>query len=142
MGIAGSSDSASYAVLLRNRGRELPGFFINATEAAGLTQPHFGTSINAFSSAWADFDRDGDPDLSLVNDYGNSQLWWNNGDGTFTEGRFAAGVGTDGNGMGVAVMDFNRDGLLDFFRQFVRRLVRRGTRISQSALPEPGKQYV
>ncbi len=114
-GIAGSSESSSYAVLLRNRGRELPGFFINVTEATGLIQPHFGTSINAFSSAWADFDADGAPDLSLINDYGNSQFWWNEGNGTFSEGRVDAGVGTDGNGMGVAVMDYNNDGLLDFF---------------------------
>lgn len=114
-GIAANSNSSSYTVLLRNRGRELPGFFINVTEAAGLTQPYFGTSINAFSSAWADFDKDGDPDLSLINDYGNSQFWENNGDGTFSEKRDIAGVGTDGNGMGVAVMDYNRDGWLDFF---------------------------
>lgn len=114
-GVSGSSQSPKYSVLLRNRGSEAPGHFTNVTESSGLTQPVFGPSINGFSSAWADFDEDGNPDLSLINDYGKSQFWWNNGDGTFTEDRAGASVGTDGNGMGVAVADVDRDGLLDFF---------------------------
>jgi hypothetical protein len=114
-GVSGASDTTRYAVLLRNRGREAPGHFVNATASSGLRQPHFGSSSRGFSSAWADFDDDGYPDLALISDFRTSQLWWSNGNGTFTEGSAAAGVGKEQAGMGVAVGDFNRDGRLDYF---------------------------
>jgi hypothetical protein len=114
-GITSTAEATRYAVLLRNRGHAQPGHFLNVTAAAGLTQPHFGASTRGFASAWADFDDDGWPDLSLISDFGTSQFWWNNGDGTFTEDRAGAGVGTDANGMGIAVADVDRDGRLDFF---------------------------
>lgn len=113
-GVLVAGNDARYSVLLRNRGTAQPGHFENVTAAAGVRQPYFGTVIHGYSSAWADFDEDGYPDLSLVNDFGKSQFWWNNGNGTFTEGRQSARVGTDQNGMGVAVADFDRDGRLDF----------------------------
>lgn len=113
-GVLVAGNDARYSVLLRNRGAAQPGYFENVTAAAGVRQPYFGTVIHGYSSAWADFDEDGYPDLSLVNDFGKSQFWWNNGNGTFTEGRQSARVGTDQNGMGVAVADFDRDGRLDF----------------------------
>lgn len=113
-GVLVAGNDARYSVLLRNRGSAQPGYFENVTAAAGVRQPYFGTVIHGYSSAWADFDEDGYPDLSLVNDFGKSQFWWNNGNGTFTEGRQSARVGTDQNGMGVAVADFDRDGRLDF----------------------------
>ncbi|MFO1452291.1 MAG: FG-GAP-like repeat-containing protein [Opitutaceae bacterium] len=113
-GVSSTADDAKYSVLLRNRGQAAPGFFDNVTQSSGLRQPHIGSVMHGYSSAWADFDGDGYPDLSLVSDFGKSQLWWNNGNGTFTEGRQEARVGTDQNGMGVAVADFDRDGRLDF----------------------------
>ena len=149
-GVPATSGSATHAVLLRNRGHEKPGHFVNFTATSGLTQPVFGTTIHGFISAWADFDEDGYPDLSLINDFGKSQLWWNNGDGTFTEGRLAAGVGTDGNGMGMAVGDIDRDGRLDFFVSSFDRLPdgvllsanrlyrNRGDRTFQDVAPEYG----
>ncbi|BET68548.1 hypothetical protein ASA1KI_34660 [Opitutales bacterium ASA1] len=114
-GVFGTSDGDKYAVLLRNRGAEAPGHFVNVTQASGLRQPHFGISARGYASGWADFDDDGRTDLMLVSDFGSSQMWWNNGDGTFTEGRQAAGVGTDQNGMGLALADLDRDGRLDLF---------------------------
>jgi hypothetical protein len=42
-------------------------------------------------------------------------LFWNNGDGTFTDGTVAAGVGTDKSGMGSALGDYDGDGDLDWF---------------------------
>jgi enediyne biosynthesis protein E4 len=50
-----------------------------------------------------------------------SYLFWNNGDGTFTEGGLEAGVATslDGrnqSGMGVTAADYDCDGLLDIFK--------------------------
>ncbi|WP_404423714.1 FG-GAP-like repeat-containing protein [Nibricoccus sp. IMCC34717] len=114
-GVETSTENARHAVLLRNRGRTAPGFFDNVTASTGLLQPHFGTVMNSFVSAWGDFDRDGLPDVYITSDYGTSQLFWNQGDGTFLEGRAASRVGSEGNGMGIAIADVNRDGLPDVF---------------------------
>lgn len=69
----------------------------------------------------ADFNNDGWPDIYVANDSDMSYLFWNNGDGTFTESGLKAGVATsrDGrnqSGMGVAAADYNGDGLLDIFK--------------------------
>jgi len=106
---------AQYAVLLRTRGREAPGPFQNATAGTGLVQPHFGTSNWGFVSGWADFDQDGLVDVTIVCDFGTSQFWWNNGDGTFTESRDATGAAQESNGMGIAIADYDRDGWLDYY---------------------------
>lgn len=104
-----------YAVLLRNRGREAPGHFQNATSGTGLVQPHFGTINWGFVPGWADFDQDGLVDLAYVSDFGTSQFWWNNGDGTFTQSRDSARTAFDRSGMGIAIADFDRDGWLDYY---------------------------
>ena len=51
----------------------------------------------------------------MAGDFGTSQLLWNNGDGTFTNGTVAAQVGTDENGMGSTFGDYDGDGDLDWF---------------------------
>jgi hypothetical protein len=51
----------------------------------------------------------------VASDFGRSRLFWNNGDGTFTDGTLAAGLGGDENGMGATVGDANGDGLMDWF---------------------------
>ena len=48
-------------------------------------------------------------------DFKTSAVYWNNGDGTFTEGTEMSGVGTDENGMGSTVADYDLDGLQDWF---------------------------
>ena len=71
--------------------------------AAGLDvyrPSHFydgGTDTIAYrhSTTFTDIDRDGYPDLAITGDFKTSQLFWNNGDGTFTDGTLAAGVGGD-----------------------------------------------
>jgi hypothetical protein len=68
-----------------------------------------------FASAFVDFDQDGHPDLLSVRDFGGSRLYWNDGDGTFTDGTEEAEVGTDENGMGSTVGDVDGDGDLDWF---------------------------
>jgi hypothetical protein len=60
----------------------------------------------------ADLDLDGHTDL-YVTTLRQSVLLWNNGDGTFTEGGRAAGVGVYGWHSGAAVGDVNGDGLPD-----------------------------
>ena len=118
----------SHARLLRNNGVSSPGHFVDATESAGVVIDYVSgasavDSINgayAFTSTFADFDRDGHADLAIAGDFHTSQLYWNNGDGTFQKapGPFEpnpSGIGTDENGMGSAIADFNGDGMLDWF---------------------------
>jgi len=109
--------------LLHNLGAANPGHFEDVTAAAGLDvyrASHFysgasDTNAYRFSSTFADFDRDGHPDLAIAGDFKTSQLFWNNGDGTFTDGTIAAGVGSDEDGMGTTIGDFDGDGRLDWF---------------------------
>ena len=62
---------------------------------------------------FTDLDRDGWPDLVIASDFSESQLYWNNGDGTFTEGTEASGFGTGNTEMGMDTADINGDGLID-----------------------------
>ena len=78
--------------------------------------------IDTHGAVWADFDRDGDLDLMLLNETITdkpqlyNEFWRNNGNGTFTEIGAAAGIlGYDHITRGLATADFNRDGLLDVF---------------------------
>lgn len=69
----------------------------------------------SFSSAWADFDDDGDLDVAVSSDWGRSSLWRNDGGLSFVDVTMAGGVGGDENGMGNAVADVDGDGRLDWF---------------------------
>ncbi|MBI3784796.1 MAG: CRTAC1 family protein [Deltaproteobacteria bacterium] len=114
-------DRPSYARLLHNRGADAPGFFEDATSTAGVDlgglPPRNGRTQGAvpLSPRFSDLDSDGWPDLVIAADFGLSQLFWNNGDGTFSNGTADAGVGTDENGMGSAIGDYDGDGSLDWF---------------------------
>jgi hypothetical protein len=108
------------SVLLENTGSS--GGFVDATLGSGVemwddpeleTGPEFTTQ--AFTSRLTDLDLDGWPDLVVAGDFGTSRLFWNNGDGTFVDGTEAARVGGDENGMGLAVGDYDDDGLPDLF---------------------------
>ena len=82
-----------------------------------------------FQPAWVDYDNDGDPDLYVVNDFGEyvhpNVLWRNDGplDGStgdgmewaFTDVSQDSGTGIAMFGMGLAVSDYNSDGYLDMF---------------------------
>jgi enediyne biosynthesis protein E4 len=72
----------------------------------------------ALGVAFADFNNDGRPDITVANDSFQQFLFINNGDGTFTENALAAGVGyTDEGkvfaGMGTDAADVNDDGKPD-----------------------------
>jgi hypothetical protein len=107
--------------LLHNLGAANPGHFEDVTHAAGLdvyrtplavTNP---PNVYRFQPQFTDLDRDGHPDIVFSEDSHTSQLFWNNGNGTFTDGTIAAGVGTDKSGMGSALGDYNNDGKMDWF---------------------------
>ncbi len=103
--------------LLRNLGASSPGHFEDKTVAAGidLNENNGTTESFGFTPQFTDLDRDGHMDLVVASDFGTSKLYWNNGDETFTNGTAAAGVGSDENGMGSTVADYDGDGDLDWF---------------------------
>ena len=119
--------------LLRNDGR---GRFTDATAAGGVSDPDFSTS-----AAFLDYDKDGDADLYVCNyvkwtaatdirctldgrtkSYctpqpypgSSSRLYRNDGSGRFTEVTTEAGLADpNGKALGVAVLDYDRDGWPD-----------------------------
>jgi hypothetical protein len=120
--------------LLRNRG---DGTFEDVTERAGLRQKGDALPVAA---GWFDYNNDGYLDLLIVNyihwsiknepacntnniraycspnsyEGAASQLFRNNGDGTFTDISEASGIGRiAGKGMGVAFADYDGDGWTD-----------------------------
>jgi hypothetical protein len=105
--------------LLRNLGAENPGHFEDVTHATGLDVYRQALALPntayRFQPQFTDLDSDGHLDVVFASDSRTSQLFWNNGDGTFTDGTLPAGVGTDKSGMGSAVGDYDGDGDLDWF---------------------------
>ena len=88
------------------------GTFRDVTHETGLDVNNRRFS---FCCAWSDFNRDGWPDLYVVNDFGQKNLYKNNGDGTFTDTAKAAGVEDVGAGMSVCWLDYDKDGRQDLY---------------------------
>ena len=74
---------------------------------------------NTFTPTFADFNDDGHPDLVMAADFNFSQVFTNNGNGTFSN-TTDTDVIIDGNGMGSAVGDYDNDGRLDWFVSSIR----------------------
>ena len=87
----------------------------NQTNGTTIGTSQTMTPVYSFASALVDLDGDGWQDLIVAGDYGTTQLFWNDGDGTFTEGTATAGVGFDGNAMGLAIGDVDGNGTQDLF---------------------------
>jgi tetratricopeptide (TPR) repeat protein len=88
------------------------GTFRDVTAESGLNQ---NNTRYSFCCGWADFNRDGWPDLYVVNDFGRKNLYRNNGNGTFTDIAPQAGVEDVGAGMGVCWFDYDNDGTEDLY---------------------------
>ena len=99
--------------LFRNNGN---GTFTDVSAKAGIANP----SGKGLGVVFCDFDRDGSTDVYVANDSVRNFLYRNNGDGTFRDVAYGAGVGFDLNGkpqagMGTDCGDYNGDALPDLF---------------------------
>jgi tetratricopeptide (TPR) repeat protein len=95
--------------LFHNEGN---GRFVETTHAAGLDADNDRYS---FACAWGDSTSDGLPDLFVANDFGTSQLYRNNGDGTFKVVSHESNVEGVGAGMGCCWCDYDNDGHQDVY---------------------------
>jgi hypothetical protein len=92
--------------LYRNDG---DGTFTDVTEPAGVGDQGFGFGCSA-----ADFDRDGDLDLYVLN-YGPNVFYRNDGDGTFTDISEATGLADPRWSLSSPWLDYDGDGDLDVY---------------------------
>ena len=99
--------------LLRNDGA---GTFTDVTFDAGLGEVHYPSP----TAAWGDYDNDGDLDLYVGNEASRalaapSQLFRNNGDGTFTDVAETAAVMNFRYAKAAVWGDYDGDGLQDLY---------------------------
>ena len=88
-------------VLLRNLGN-------------GRFAPTAAVWRNTLQATWADYDRDGDPDLYLANDFAANNLLRNDG-GALVDVTAESGAADPGFGMGASWADYDGDGRQDLY---------------------------
>ena len=102
--------------LYRNNG---DGTFTDQALLAGVAYGEDGVARAGMGVDFGDYDRNGSPDVYVTNfSLEPNSLHRNNGNGTFTETTFGAGVGNPTLlflGFGTAFEDFDHDGWLDIF---------------------------
>jgi len=107
----GASADARHNEMHRNNG---DGTFTDVSIVTGLRDP-----IQTWSSAWGDYDNDGDMDVFIginSNADGLHKLMTNNNDGTFTNSTAGTGLDTfTSTGREHITHDFDNDGYLDIF---------------------------
>lgn len=87
------------------------GKFIDVSDHAGILQNALGFGLGV---SIGDLNQDGWPDIYVANDYiEHDYLYYNNGNGTFTESLKSSVGHTSNFSMGTDIADFNNDGLLD-----------------------------
>ena len=102
--------------LYRNNG---DGTFTDQALMAGVAYGEDGVARAGMGVDFGDYDRNGSPDIYVTNfSLEPNSLHRNNGNGTFTETTFGAGVGNPTLlflGFGTAFKDFDHDGWVDLF---------------------------
>jgi len=96
-----------YNILYRNN---RDGTFSDVTAGSGLKGRGWSGDV-----AVLDYNGDGYVDVLITSMFGRSQLYRNNGDGTFTDVTRETLGRTSFGSIGVKVFDFNNDGRLDLF---------------------------
>lgn len=100
-------------VLLRNEGNFT---FRHVTKQVGLD---VNNERYSYAAAWADYDRDGDLDLYVANDFGRNNLYRQDRDASgrpqFADVAEASGVLDIAAGMSATWGDINNDGWLDLY---------------------------
>jgi len=112
--------------LFHNEGN---GSFVDRTAAAGLNAENDRYS---FAAAWGDIRGNGGPDLYVANDFGRSNLYRNNGDGTFSVVSDESGTNVPGAGMSACWCDFDNKGKQDIYVSNMWSAA--GHRVSESGL--------
>jgi enediyne biosynthesis protein E4 len=93
------------------------GTFTDVSEKAGVSDKN---NYYGLASVFIDVNNDGKPDLLVANDSTPNYLYINKGDGTFEDDSYASGYALNENGretasMGIAVGDYQNNGLLDIY---------------------------
>lgn len=86
------------------------GTFLDISESSGLDD-----AGHSFSSIPIDLNDDGLLDLYVVNDIGENVCYQQLESGKFIDRTMAFGLNNHGNGMGVAICDYNLDGFFDLY---------------------------
>ncbi|MEM7475214.1 MAG: CRTAC1 family protein [Planctomycetota bacterium] len=126
----GPPNVAAANPLYRN---DASGLFEKVDAALPACHPNYSLGVSV-----ADFNNDGFSDLYISN-FGQNQLWQNNGDGTFSNVTSHAGV-SDGQkfGAGVVFSDFDGDGATDLFvGNYVDFDFARHAKLLPNAIPFP-----
>ncbi len=95
--------------LMKNRGNHI---FDDVTASAGM---NVNNNRFSFDCLWNDYNRDGWPDLYVVNDFGRKILYRNNGNGTFTDVSAETHTEDRGEGMSATFLDYDNDGYEDLY---------------------------
>ncbi len=107
--LRGGWEFARRRSLLRNN---CDGTFTDVTAQSGLLTGPVGSSQSA---VWTDIDNDGNLDLFIANENSPSQLFRNQGDGTFVDISSAAGVDRSALSKAVVSVDYDNDGYPDLY---------------------------
>jgi enediyne biosynthesis protein E4 len=100
--------------LFHNNGN---GTFTDISVKAGVSDP---SNYYGFTSIFVDINDDGKPDLLVANDSVANYLYVNKGNGTFEDDGYVSGFAVNKDGrevasMGLAVGDYENNGLLDIY---------------------------